>query len=227
MEVEDLVEYQGYLIREGESKRLDTFAVHEKSWDKLVALTTPDDVVMDCGGYIGTTARRFALQGARVVTYEPFPDHLRVLRKNLDAYPRVEVVGAALGPAAMQAAKFYVSAKSGMSHSLVYRRRKQTEMTVPVLAFRAELQRVQPTVVKMDIEGMEYALLQDIMAFEPGIRAFGLEFQLLKQPGHQEAIDSFLEQFPRAGWSWVMGPRVGGAWRDIIEFVAVRPGAIE
>lgn len=55
-------------------------------------------VIVDAGGYIGTSAIAFhkLFPSARIIVLEPSADNLSILKKNLEAYPQIEIKFGAL-----------------------------------------------------------------------------------------------------------------------------------
>jgi FkbM family methyltransferase len=127
----------------------------------LDGLLRNDDVVMELGagiGYISTFCAQI-IGSERVFTYEANPKMEPLIQ---DTYrlngvsPTVHLcmVGERAGTAAFHASDdFTVSSKLPLS-------RDAELITVTVVAFQAELERIEPTILIVDIEGGEYEIFQ-------------------------------------------------------------------
>ena len=136
-----------------------------------------DDVVLDCGGCIGSFAAAALETGAsRVVVVEPMVSNLSVLRENLARYgSRVEVIAAALIPTDKLSVTMSVASFSGC-HSMT-RDWGGRRAVVSGCNFRKLLLRVNPQVLKIDVEGAEYQLLDTLEVGDLlGIRSLAVEF---------------------------------------------------
>ena len=127
----------------------------------------PDDCWLDLGGNIGTFALFVRSVGAHVLSVEPEPENVRLLRKNLNANfaaagHAVMAAGVALRSGTMQ---LYMAkgAHNKYRHSMRITKGRRS-IAVPVvtlnslLATRVGGRRINA--VKMDIEGMEIELLE-------------------------------------------------------------------
>lgn len=124
-------------------------------------------VVMDCGANIGSfTARALREGAARVVAYEPEDFNFAVLNHNINCielYSQyVELKKLALVNSDTEQITFYLnkSKNSACSGTTQPGRKKKLELTVDAINFYNELDRIKPSLVKIDIEGGEYDLLE-------------------------------------------------------------------
>lgn len=161
---------------------------------KLVELQ-PGDSVMDCGGFIGTFTAACMEQGAAsVVVYEAAAKNAALLRGNVARYhPRVVVVEAALTAGDDNTVTLAMANFSGSNSIVPGAKGKAT--TVRATNFRAELLTLKPQVVKLDIEGAEYDLLDSL---KPGdlasVRTLVVEFHPIDDREHRiKRIAAFLE----------------------------------
>ena len=123
----------------------------------------PGDVVLDVGGYCGTFAAAAMEQGAsRVVVYEAHPtNHARAV-ENLSRYGEAcRVVHAACVADDAREAVLTLSGFDG-AHSLVSGAKRVKTLRVPSVKFRDVVREAQPQVLKLDVEGAEYALLESL-----------------------------------------------------------------
>jgi len=136
-----------------------------------------DDVVMDVGGHIGIFAKLCADRGAGVVSYEPMPENAELFVENSGT----ELVQAAVASAEGEL-DFYVSRTSDQSNHTLVPVRGREKITVRTVDFATELARVNPTVVKIDIEGGEYELFERFgTEFPERVRMLLVEFHFGKR----------------------------------------------
>lgn len=138
----------------------------ERSWNVasvLAALLRPGDVFLDVGAFTGQhTMRAARLVGAsgRVVAVEPDPRALPWLRRNLRAAgleDTVEVMEAAAVPDARAHAELDVAAP--LSAAAVSSRQGHGTARVPAVDIGALVRDLRPDVVKIDVEGLDAALV--------------------------------------------------------------------
>lgn len=155
----------------------------------LRAALHPGAVFLDIGGWVGPTSLYGAACGAEVIALEPDPAAARQFRANLAANPafsgKIRLIEAAL-------------TDSGGSARLASPRKQGDSMSSLLLAGRggkdwqaaaitpaqlaAEVPRGRPLVVKIDIEGGEYALgaaLASIGALQPEVLLIGFHPALI------------------------------------------------
>ena len=165
------------------------------------------DRVMDCGAYIGTFAAACVEQGAtRVTCYEAAPKNAALLRENVMRYDgRVEVIEAAIVPYKDSHAVLTMSNFSG-ANSIVESPNRKKKITVKALNFRDELQRIHPTILKLDVEGAEYALLESINAEDlSSVRCLFVEFHPIE---HREERYSEVQRLILEAGFWIRSHRL-------------------
>jgi FkbM family methyltransferase len=114
------------------------------------------DLVMDVGANIGVASSLFLDMGCRVVAYEPEHECFELACQN--------AVGAELHEVAVIVGKdptvtlnVYNGPNKGLHSVVVTKNRVPT--IVSAVCFQDELDRLQPTHVKVDVEGLEHALI--------------------------------------------------------------------
>lgn len=176
-------------------------------------LPLADAVVLDIGGCIGSFALFAVSQGAKHVTsYEPEPDNARLARLNTAKYP-VTVVEAAIGPRD-DTASLYVNGKTNKGlHTLVPVRGREA-ITVQVRSLVTVLDEVRPSVLKIDIEGGEYALdaLQCLPSY---VTALSLELHLTRD-GTRQAAAALVRSIESQQFTSLRSPNLTSkSWEEI------------
>jgi len=161
---------------------------------KLVRLRDGDRV-MDCGLFVGTFTAACLEQGAAVVqAYEAAPKNAESARKNLGRYGvRARVIEAALVASDATSVGLNLAAFSG-ANTIVAGKAKKS-VTVRAVNFRRELLEFKPDVLKLDVEGAEYELLDSL---EPGdlasVRCIFVEFHPIEnRDARIKKIQRFVE----------------------------------
>lgn len=141
------------------------------------------DFIVDAGGYIGTAAIAFAraYPDATIVTLEPSEQNFALLCKNTRDYPNIRPINAALGNTAGRVelrnrgtghSGFTVVGEpednpdGGVLHSIEC-------VTIPDL--KKEFGREGVDILKLDIEGGEFALLKDVPGWMESVGAVCIE----------------------------------------------------
>lgn len=202
----------------------------------------PSPRILDCGSNIGAASLFFKRDypGARVTAYEADPDLCAMTRRNLErnAAADVEVVHAALWTATGEVSFLAEGTDSGMIGSSVNTAPGMavTPMTVPSVRLRDVLAQDRVDLLKLDIEGVEDAVLidcepvldrvaaivMDLHEFDPGNRRSSRVFDCLSRAGFLYSVDDLVLQpwrpplaaadspFPQTPLVWTMTIR---AWR--------------
>ena len=129
---------------------------------KLIEVVAGDRV-MDCGAYAGTFAAACMEQGAAgVACYEAHPRNAALLRQNIARYAgAVTVFEGALTAGNDERVALTTSGFSGANSILPSANRPKT-IDVKAFNFRNHLRGVNPNVLKLDVEGAEYDLIDSL-----------------------------------------------------------------
>lgn len=136
-----------------QAKRLD----HDRAFlGRILPYINPGDVVLDCGANIGTHTHAYAkavagVDTGRVVAFEPNPLPFECLKRNMLGHGHVQCINAGVGSAATEMG-MEMSDNVGASHMKDGSGFKV--MTIDSLRLYG------CALIKMDIEGMEFAALQ-------------------------------------------------------------------
>jgi len=156
--------------------------------------------VMDCGGCIGTFSAAALEQGASTVRiYEPVAKNADLIAGNLARYgDRAQLVRAALAPDDRSSVELCSSGFPG-SHSVVPREKAKGRLVVAAVNFRTELLAFKPDVVKLDIEGAEYDLLEHLQPGDlAGVSCLFIEFH--PAPDHETRGETIRKRLAGEGF---------------------------
>ncbi|HUA75234.1 MAG TPA: FkbM family methyltransferase [Solirubrobacteraceae bacterium] len=169
--------------------------------------------ILDVGGNIGlfATFARDRWPGAEVVSIEPDPDNLEILRRNAEAGSGLQVVAACASD--HDGTLRFVAGQEAGSHVADAEAAEEETIEVPCvdvfrLADAADL-------IKIDIEGSEWEILADPRFAELSAGALVMEWHELLCP-HAEPRKAAREALERAGFTIVDDrvdfPEVGMVW---------------
>ena len=144
----------------------------------------PDDTVLDLGANIGAMSHRFLSDGAKhVISVEPFPDNIDMLRRNLSSFDssRYTILEAAVaGRESGQVMTLYTPDTnfgmiSVMKHDIDYAR-LTGEIQVFTVKFDELVVQYQPTIIKCDVEGAEMNFVSDLVALPDSVKQLAIEW---------------------------------------------------
>lgn len=162
---------------------------------------TENSVVLDVGAHVGAFTRLVALpRGARqVVAVEPDPDSFQLLVKNTSDFSQVVRYSAAAVSDDRSEVELFLGNRMSTMNTLVPTRGRKS-IKVPAVKFSELLTQYQPSVIKMDIEGGEYSLIDDLEALPEHVRAIAIEVHPYKGDRTRQLSDylvaSLERQFP-------------------------------
>jgi FkbM family methyltransferase len=147
--------------------------VYEKP--KLNFEIKPDDVWLDLGGNIGTFTLACLTKGAKVITYEPEPENLELLKMNIDInFPSTDkssinssinstIVPTAVGIKDGQTDLYLCKGDYNKYRHTIYKKRGRTSIKIPIQSIHGVF-KTYPNInaVKMDIEGAEIDILENM-----------------------------------------------------------------
>ncbi len=122
-----------------------------------------DKVVMDCGAHIGAFSARAIEEGAAFChCYEPMQVSAECIDKNLPADKHETVMAAVCSEAGEK--EFHTRPSKLISGSLIHKGANHARwgyetLTIQGVSFHEELERIRPQILKMDVEGSEWELL--------------------------------------------------------------------
>lgn len=172
-------------------------AAFEQVFGGAYALDLPFEprLILDLGANVGYASVDLALRypKARVVAVEPEPSNAALLRRNVTALGRVEVVEAAVWPrTGTVALEDPGKGKWGMRVQAGGRAGVVRAVTIPELLADAGAERAD--LVKIDIEGSELDLFSEETGWLTQVGALVIELHDRFRPGCQDAVERTVAQ---------------------------------
>lgn len=185
-----------------------------KDYTKLIEVMTKDDVVLDAGGHIGITTCLFAPLVREVVTVEPDVDNLTLMKHNL---AEKQITNVLIYPGVLAAEdgeyQLWLNQKKGQcAHSLSPRRGR---VAVPVtgFSFTNMLNQHRPTLIKMDIEGGEYPLMNTLMNLPDYVKGIAIEMHFNSKGWQSDLAPALHAGILSSGFRCVAEPEMLTNWR--------------
>lgn len=173
-------------------------------------LQLKDKVVLDLGGNIGAFAVYAAEQGCGSChTFEPDEENFELLLENTKPYPQISAVIGAVTTSPNNRTSFYLTtgaARDGFSTVPFNGRIKKD---VANMHIRAVLAAVKPSVIKMDVEGEEFAIVDYWLAHSlpKYVKELVTEIHFSKK-AFREGYERFISLFE--SWEVVVQPKNTG-----------------
>lgn len=124
-----------------------------------------NDIIMDVGANIGDMPLKWGLLAKEIHSYEPMPDTFEILRLNTEGnnMEHCKIYEYAVGHGE-ENTKIWLNLDKVQAHATASSigKRMKDSITVHKLDFEKEVRRIKPTVIKIDIEGGEREILDNI-----------------------------------------------------------------
>ena len=187
--------------------------------DNYSDIETVGKTVLDLGANIGGFARMALQKGAKkVIALEPCPYNFQLLEINA---PNSTNINAAVSEENLDNVVFhYASSKRNSVSSSTVRRRNAsgTTISVPGLSFGGLLEKYRPEILKIDIEGKEYDILDSIKEIPEFVEVVGIEFHNTRKP-YSEYPSRF---FPESTWKKVEHPILMYGQKKVLDYTFYR-----
>jgi len=164
----------GYWVREDtfDRRMISDSLNHYEGFGALEGKT-----VLDLGGNCGGFTRMALLAGAKqVISLEPCPHNHQILCINA---PEATNLNAAVTDGTTGTTTFYYTdSRRSSSSSSINIRRNSSDLKITVAAYNVNelLEKYKPDIMKMDIEGKEYDILDAMGEVPDYVRQFAVEF---------------------------------------------------
>lgn len=118
---------------------------------------TPDDIFIDIGANVGSyTIIASAARHARTICFEPIPETYNRLLKNIQVNNIQSLVTPNnCGVSDVKGELLFTSTQNTMNHALSESESLQDSIRINVLPLDVLLENINPTFIKIDVEGME------------------------------------------------------------------------
>lgn len=182
----------------------DDFVINESAYGKL---TIPaGSTVLDIGAHIGVFARDAIRRGAgHVVSYEPEPRNLDVLRLNAQDLPISVIDAAVTSNADTPTMDFWVNWHGGSALHSLHAKGGKVPWPVRLVDYGRHADYYKPDVVKCDIEGGEFFI--DWHATPDSVRHVAMEIHLSQRQWRDEFFPKLVQDFETLGFSAVKEPK--------------------
>lgn len=173
-------------------KLLDEFSIRQIFMEVIIEdvygltlFNRPVKTVLDIGANIGIfcLAARSAFPDAVIHAYEPNRDLEPYLKVQADA------TGTTVFLEAVQQEEGFVTLIKSVDHSVETMSKADANGTIPAASFRTAMERMGGRVdfVKMDCEGAEWDILEDVEAWQ-GVQYLAMEYHGSEGRGGEEAL---------------------------------------
>lgn len=164
--------------------------------------------LLDVGGNIGCVSRWWLKNGGdRSIAVEPEPSNLTVLKKNLSCFNSRALIipKAAVADGSPEKVKFYINKGINKGAHTLRPTRGRQEVVVSTVPFSQLLSLFKPDALKMDIEGGEYALKEQLLDLPPCVKRFAIEWHLTAGKTARSDAIYLDDQLKARGWQCVYG----------------------
>ena len=186
--------------------------------------------ILDCGANLGLASLYLKRRhpDARITAFEPDPVIAPLLRRNLthNGGADIEVVEAAVWNARDRLTFFSDQADAGAlaATGTPEGSRDRTTITVDSIRLREWLEREDVDLLKLDIEGAELAVLQDVESALHSVAAIHLEVHDLNPA--RRLLPECASILDRAGFVTAIGSVLPATWRSWPQSTSPFPGAV-
>lgn len=179
------------------------------------------DLVLDLGAHIGYfTAYALNRGAAFVLAVEPDPENTKLWRMNIQEMNRASLIEAAVADHDRGADLFATrNARGTDASSLIVKGRNKIKVSVPTVTMDYLFSHMRATVVKIDIEGGEYALDNFWAAVPFSVRALSAEMHFGRK-GWREKAMGYAAGLEKQGFACVRAANWGEKmWNTIFTYV--------
>lgn len=198
------------------ARRRENWPLVQKQFDQELASLGPTSVCLDLGANVGVFTQQMAETGARVFAFEPDPHAFSILSESLKKYPNVILKNAAVAersgslrlirPERFDDDPTKHTVGTGAFYSTLNGEGGET-IDVDCCSFRDIVENIDApiNIIKMDIEGCEVAILEEIISkpLNAEIRSMFVETHEAQMPELRQriaAIRRSLGKDPKFNW---------------------------
>lgn len=137
--------------------------INGKQYKNLVF--SPNDVVLDIGGHIGTFCVPIVDKVSKIISVEMDADNFKLLEANTRIYDNIDILNLAVVSDLYQFQRFaeYYKAKNNSgAHSMHVSRGRGDSHIADTICISELLNAHEPSIIKCDAEGSEYDLFENL-----------------------------------------------------------------
>jgi FkbM family methyltransferase len=180
----------------------------------------PADVLLDLGANIGAVTRLFLERGARhVVAVEPEPRNFELLLLNTAAYDgRVTTLNLAVAEERGVRSLWLHPGPNRGAHSIAMRK-SAASCLVPCHTLAELVEPHEPTLLKIDIEGAEYELLDSLATLPCCVRGIAIELHFDEPDWRLRLAPRLVAGLERQGFVPTQPPELTGRARTLVTWL--------
>lgn len=164
--------------------------------------------LLDIGGNIGAVARWWLKNGGdRVISVEPEAENAQLLRMNVQEFgDRATVIqAAAVNRHAPKTLNLFLNNGTNKGAHTIRETRGRDTVEVQTVPLFVLIDQYNPNAVKIDIEGGEFQLLEEIRSLPQNVTRLAIEYHM-NPKGHREmAVELDAQLQEQHGWRHVRG----------------------
>ena len=163
--------------------------------------------LLDIGGNIGAVSRWWLKNGGdKTVAVEPEPENVSLLRKNVEEFgDRAKVYeAAAVNRDAPKTLNLFLNNGTNKGAHTIRETRGRGTIEVATVPLFDLIDEHKPDAVKIDIEGGEFQLMDEILSLPASVTRFAIEYHLTPK-GHRGMAQDIDAGLHDRGWSSVRG----------------------
>ena len=157
---------------------------HPSAFHNYYPFNVRDETVLDIGAYLGDTPLMWLYKGAKsVVAVEPEPLNFKYLEKNVEGLP-VICLNMSLGVPLPKLPNHEGSIRYGLVDEV-----GEELLDVPTIRLTELMERYRPTVVKLNCEGCEHYVLQELSEMHKlGVKIICVQFHDIRGYSAYESL---------------------------------------
>jgi FkbM family methyltransferase len=155
---------------------------YKAMWTAFIPPINKEDVVLDIGAHMGFFCIPVSSQVKQVIAYEPAPANYTLLRRNIkrNRVTNISAFNMAVGDTD-GTVTLNLGVQGTTGHSVARRKRGGVSIPIGCVSIHRVIEEYNPTVLKMDAEGIEWDILTDsIVSMFDNIRIMIVEMHDVK-----------------------------------------------